>query len=52
MIKAIVETEYECPCGKIVKVKTEIHLCKRCFTAQCPNCFDYDKELCEECLSN
>ena len=51
MIIAKAQTKYECPCGQTVEVETELHLCKSCYTAQCPNCFDYDNELCEECIS-
>ena len=44
-------TEYECACGEIVKPGIELHICQSCGTKQCPNCFDYDNTLCEECIS-
>jgi len=50
-IVALAQTEYECPCSAVVKPGTELHLCKNCGAAQCPNCFDYDSPLCEECIS-
>jgi len=42
---------YMCGCGALVDVGTELHLCQKCHAKQCPNCFDYNNSLCEECGS-
>ncbi|MEK0336601.1 MAG: hypothetical protein QQN41_04105 [Nitrosopumilus sp.] len=43
--------EYECACGETVKQGTKLHICQNCDCKQCPNCFDYNNQLCEECIS-
>lgn len=42
---------YMCDCGALVEKGTELHLCQKCHTKQCPNCFDYNNAFCEECDS-
>ena len=50
--KTEIATEgYMCGCGAMVDKGTELHLCQKCSTKQCPNCFDYNNALCEECSS-
>ena len=43
---------YMCGCGAFVDEGIELHICPKCQTKMCPNCFDHNKTLCEECISS